>query len=125
MDNERVLHSMPDDEAESSFNRDLRMHTEASDNKSFLDAVADQKSDARPIAGISAGRSAQLDLGNLFSYHPPKDGQRERYEAIRAKGLEMAELIQVSTPSSAEQTLAIRKIQEAVMFANASIACNE
>lgn len=66
-----------------------------------------------------------LDLENLFSYHPPKDGQADRYEMIRSYGKKLAEYINLLCPESAERTTAIRKVQEAVMWANASIACNE
>jgi hypothetical protein len=66
-----------------------------------------------------------LDLDNIFTYHKPFGNQPERYTAIRAKAKELAQLILDLTPSSAEQTLAIRDIQQAVMMANAAIAINE
>lgn len=66
-----------------------------------------------------------LYIGNLFTYHPPFGSQAERYTAIRSAGKKMAETIVANTPASAEQTTAIRKLREAVMWANASIACNE
>ncbi len=62
------------------------------------------------------------DIKNDFKYHAPNPAQIALYEEIRAKGLELAILIYDSTPSSAEQTTAIRKVEEAVMWANASIA---
>lgn len=68
--------------------------------------------------------SARAQLYNLFSYHPPKDHEAvEKCEQIRAKGLEFAELIVDLTPASADQSAAIRKVREAVMTANAAIAC--
>ena len=30
------------------------------------------------------------DLKNRFTYHPPKEGQPQKYEAIRTKALELA-----------------------------------
>ena len=66
-----------------------------------------------------------MNLDNIFMYHAPKDNQTERYEEIRAKAKELANLILSNTPSSREQSLAITKLQESVMWANASIACNE
>jgi len=66
-----------------------------------------------------------FNLDNLFTYHKPIKDQPERYERIRAQGKAMAEFLILSCPDSAELTKAIRKIQEAVMWANASIACNE
>lgn len=64
-------------------------------------------------------------LANNFIYHKPKDDQPERYEKIRAHGKGMAALLLRLCPDSPECTLAIRKIEEAVMWANASIARNE
>lgn len=66
-----------------------------------------------------------LDLENLFTYHPPFGTQLERYQALRAAAKRFAEAIIDYTPVSAEQTLAIRDVQRAVMMANAAIALNE
>lgn len=60
-----------------------------------------------------------------FTYHAPKTGQTERYEQIRAKAKELALLIVASTPMSREQSLALTNIEQAVMWANASIARHE
>ena len=60
-----------------------------------------------------------------FTYHPPKDGQFEKYEGIRATARGLAELINTYCPDSREKSLAITKLEEAVMWANASIARNE
>jgi hypothetical protein len=67
----------------------------------------------------------KLDLENVFSHHSPFGDQLQRYAAIRAAAKEFAKLIADTTPDSAEQTLALRKLQEAMMFANAAIAINE
>ena len=66
-----------------------------------------------------------IDLNNLFTYHAPKGDQTERYQKIREAGKHLAQVIVDNTPASADQTAAIRKIREAVMTANAAIACNE
>lgn len=65
------------------------------------------------------------DLDNLFTHHPPVGDQVERYETIRAAAKMFAEVLVELVPPSAERTTAIRKIQEATMWANAGIACNE
>lgn len=65
----------------------------------------------------------QEQLDNWFMYHAPKDGQAQQYEELRAAGKAMAEVIVRLTPSSADQTAAIRKVREAVFTANAAIAC--
>lgn len=62
-------------------------------------------------------------LLNWFTYHAPSPEQIPAYEEIRAAGLEFAKTILRLTPPSADQSSAIRKIREAVMTANAAIAC--
>ena len=66
-----------------------------------------------------------IDVERIFTYHPPKGDQAERYVLLRDAAKGLALLIRGSTPISPEQTLAIRKLQECVMFANAAIAINE
>lgn len=64
-------------------------------------------------------------LENNFKYHSPKEGQPEKYTLIREKAKELAYLIDGNCPNSREKSLAITKIEEASMWANASIARNE
>ncbi len=66
--------------------------------------------------------NAQLE--NWFTYHSPSPEQLPKYQAIRAAGLNLAEIIRDNTLPSADQTAAIRKVREACMTANAAIACN-
>lgn len=66
-----------------------------------------------------------IDLENNYTYHPPKDDQPERYERIRYKAKMLAAYINEKCPDSREKSLAMTKIEEAVMWANASIARNE
>ena len=61
-------------------------------------------------------------ITELFTYHRPVGDQPERYEKINAKAQELALLVNELCPESAEKTKAIRKIQSARMWANASIA---
>lgn len=65
----------------------------------------------------------QMDIENWFTYHSPQTEDIEKYKAIRAAGHHLATVIVENTPSSADQTAAIRKVREAVMTANAAIAC--
>ncbi|MBF0212380.1 MAG: hypothetical protein HQM00_02310 [Magnetococcales bacterium] len=65
------------------------------------------------------------DLQNRFSYHPPKPGQADRYQKIRAAALDFAQLICAETPKSREQALAITHLEDTVMWTNAAIARNE
>ena len=63
-------------------------------------------------------------IENAFTYHAPKDGQPEKYQAIREKAKELAYLIQELVPPSREQSLAMTKLEECSMWANAGIARN-
>lgn len=65
------------------------------------------------------------DLEKRFTYHAPKPGQPERYTLLRDKAKEFAQLIYGNTPTSREQSLALTKLEESVMWANAAIARNE
>lgn len=65
----------------------------------------------------------KLAIENWFTYHKPTGGQPEAYVKIRDAGKALAEVILETTPESADQTAAIRKVREAVMTANAAIAC--
>lgn len=67
----------------------------------------------------------KAQIENTFSYHRPFGSQPQRYEAIRTKARELAELLQESCPESREKSLAVTNLQQAVMWANASIAINE
>jgi hypothetical protein len=62
-------------------------------------------------------------LDNWFMYHAPDGYEIPKYQAIRDAGRAFVEVLIENTPQSADQTAAIRKIREAVMTANASIAC--
>ena len=63
-----------------------------------------------------------LDLENIYKYHAPKEGQNAKYEALRAKAKELAEMIMKLCPESREQSVAFTELESAVMWANASIA---
>jgi len=65
----------------------------------------------------------QEQLDNWFMYHSPAEDQVDKYNNIRRAAKRFAEILLYNTPPSADQTDAIRKIREAVMTANASIAC--
>lgn len=65
------------------------------------------------------------EIETRFTYHPPKSGQPERYEAIRQAAKALALLICSATPASREQSLAIGKFEEGMFWANAAIARRE
>ena len=60
-------------------------------------------------------------IADIFTYHDVPDAV-PHYEAIRAKARELAEVIVEHTPVCPDQSVAIRKLREAVMTANAAIA---
>ena len=65
-------------------------------------------------------RSAELEI--RFTYHRPTGNQPERYTQIRSRAGDLAELLEGLCPESRERSLALTKLEEAVFWANASIA---
>ena len=61
-------------------------------------------------------------LVELFTYHSPKGDQQDRYERVRYAARQFAEILVDCVPESADRTVAIRKLRECVMTANAAIA---
>lgn len=64
------------------------------------------------------------DLANRFTYHPPNPTQIDVYAQIRAIGHAFAVALNEMVPDSREKSLAITKLEEVVMWANAGIARN-
>ena len=65
------------------------------------------------------------NIENNFTYHPPKGIQAKRYEELRGYFKDLAMAVLVACPESRERSLALTKLEEAVMWANAAIARNE
>lgn len=66
----------------------------------------------------------QQDLiDNWFTYHAPSADDLVAYDKLRNSAKEFAHAINDLCPDSADKTAAIRKLREATMTANASIAC--
>lgn len=63
-------------------------------------------------------------IENNFKYHKPQEGQPERYERLREEAKELAYSIDVLCPNSREKSLAMTKLEESIMWANAAIARN-
>lgn len=61
-------------------------------------------------------------LVELFTYHPPNQAQTASYKRIRETAMRLAKVIDEECPAGPDRTVAVRKIREAVMIANASIA---
>lgn len=67
----------------------------------------------------------KVDIQKNFDYHPPTEEKIHKYEQLRLTAMEYMVLIDQLCPESREKSLAMTKIEEAVMWANASIARNE
>lgn len=63
-----------------------------------------------------------MDIENIFKYHTPKDDQPDKYERIRGEAKHLAYQINQLCPDSEEKAEAMKRLREAVMWANASIA---
>ena len=64
------------------------------------------------------------DIEKNFTYHKPDEDKAVRYLNIRNTAKDMAYVIENVCPESREKSLAFTKLEEAVMWANASIARN-
>lgn len=62
-------------------------------------------------------------LNNWFQYHALSAVDQVKCMAIRNAAFAFAEAIVSNTPLCEDQAAAIRKVREAVMTANAAIAC--
>ena len=63
-----------------------------------------------------------IDINNNFKYHAPNDAQVTKYQQLRDHAKSLAYMIEGECPDSRERSLAFTKLEEAVMWANASIA---
>ena len=61
-------------------------------------------------------------IENNFKYHSPKEEQPAIFQFIRVKAKELAIIINEEVPEGREKALAITKLEESVMWANAGIA---
>lgn len=59
-----------------------------------------------------------------FSYHAPREGQPEIYGQLRAQAKDLAYLVAALVPAGRERSLAMTKLEECVMWANAGVARN-
>ncbi|MCP4262775.1 MAG: hypothetical protein GY774_35500 [Planctomycetes bacterium] len=62
------------------------------------------------------------EIENRFTYHAPKGSQPGIYELIRNNAKAFALIIDAHCPESREQSLAFTKLEEAIFWANASVA---
>jgi hypothetical protein len=62
------------------------------------------------------------EIQRNFKYHEPSVEQAAVYQDLRNLGRSVALFIQESCPEGREKSLAFTKLEEAIMWANASIA---
>lgn len=62
------------------------------------------------------------DLENRIKYHKPNDEAITYISAMRSYALTWAKAVRLMVPEGREQALALTKIEEALMWANAGIA---
>ena len=67
---------------------------------------------------------ADLNLSDRFRYHKPDELTASVHDEIREECLGLAKFLVETLPESREQSLAITKLEEAMFWANASIARN-
>lgn len=77
------------------------------------------------VAKVSPKMEKALEIVNSFTYHKPTDSQIPKYETLRNMGKDLALKIQGLCPESRATSLAITKLEEAIMWANKSIACEK
>ena len=61
-------------------------------------------------------------IEELFTYHSPSEVQRDQYLRIRSAAKSLVRVIDSTCPAGPDRTVAVRKVRDAVMTANASIA---
>jgi hypothetical protein len=85
-----------------------------------IDTLPPKPEQSHPQA--THGTGYDTDLLTRFLYHPPEPEQAEVYVSVRDLGHLLALLIEDVALPSRERSLAMTHIEEAVMWANASIA---
>lgn len=63
------------------------------------------------------------DIDRWFTYHPPSPEQVPVYERLRGETHDLADLFAAHVPAGVERDRAFAALREAVMWANAGIAC--
>ena len=64
------------------------------------------------------------DIENRFKYHKPNEQKVVQHETVRAKCKQLALDIDTLVPEGREKSLALTKLEEVMMWANAGIARN-
>lgn len=77
---------------------------------------------AEDPAKRAAAERLVADVINRFTYHPPRPGQPEVYEALRGQARALALSVVSLVPVGREQALALTHLEQAIFWANAGVA---
>ena len=69
--------------------------------------------------------ATRKDLEHRFKHHPPIGDKVQRHEAVRGNCMALAFTLVEMAPAGRELSLALTKLEEAMMWANAAIARGE
>lgn len=84
--------------------------------------VSDRLRERRPEPTVSQSGQLHDRVERDFQYHPPKGDQPQKYVFIRDKARQLAHDLVDLVPPGRELSLALTKLEECVMMANAGIA---
>ena len=87
---------------------------------SMCDSTCSMHPSNQPVDYGFSSHGNQIDRN--FFYHPPKPGQPEQHANVRRQAKYLAELMDKLCPPGREKSLALAKLEESVMWANAAIA---
>lgn len=75
------------------------------------------------MTGYEPRRVGATELDRRLGYHPANDQTVPRYERNRAAAMKLAKRWDEELPPGREASLALTAVQEALMWANAAVAC--
>ncbi|MCA0268773.1 MAG: hypothetical protein LCH53_06095 [Bacteroidetes bacterium] len=61
-------------------------------------------------------------IRRAFTYHPPTENQVLRFQTLREDAADFARVLDIVCPEGREKALALTKLEEVVMWANAAVA---
>ena len=87
--------------------------------------VATQTVQTATLRAVSYHHPSDADVLATFDHHQPTEEQIARILNVRRACKDAARAIQLFVPPSADRTVALRKMHEAMMTANKAIVCEE
>lgn len=122
------VHFVPSDPQHPAFGRETALAVrrqaigDATNAMRAIQAHRERDRAAALPATASYAPQRVMDTEHVFRYHAPTDEQLEAYEALRAVAKLAAETILAYVPGGADQSTALTKVREFVMWANAGVA---